>query len=98
MFLCNSVNEVQGKHEHGDFIHFYIQTQPLHTKLVPNYLWNIPQQLRSSGIFWYCPSWDLKDFLSFLLYVVQYLATRGSGELLRDFLGKYFRLLYKQKL
>ena len=25
------------------------------------------------------------------------LATRGSGELLSDFLGKYFKFLYKQK-
>ena len=46
-------------------------------------------KINDSELFW-------NYYLQF--YVVQDLATRGSCELLSDFLGKYFKFLFKQKL
>ena len=55
----------------------------LYSNATSAHLWDIPKQLWCSGIFW--AFLGLRAFLSFLLYIVQHLATRGRSELLSDF-------------
>ena len=67
-------------------------------RVVSSYGPNIPSKVLQKGTLKYFPKSDLSWFFYLQFYVVQDLATRGRGELLSDFLGIYFRFLYKQKL
>ena len=59
---------------------------------------NILSKVLQKHTLKYFPKSELSWFFCLQFYVVQDSATRGSGELSSDFLGKYFRFLYKQKL
>ena len=67
-------------------------------RVVLSYGPNILSKVLQKGTLKYFPKSDLSLFFCLQFYVVQDLATGGSGELWSDFLAQYFRLLYKQKL
>ena len=67
-------------------------------RVVSSYGPNIQSKVLQKHTLKYFPKSDLSWFFCLQFYVVLDLATRGSGELLSDFLGKYFRFLYKQEL
>ena len=67
-------------------------------RVVSSYGPNSTSKVLQKGTLKYFPKSELSWFFYLQFYVVQDVATRGSGELLSDFLGKYFRFLYKQKL
>ena len=67
-------------------------------RVVSYYGSNIPLKVLYSSKHEYFPKHELSWFFNVKFYVVLDMATRGSIELLSEFLGKYFRFLYKQKL
>ena len=65
-------------------------------RAVSSYGSNITWKVKQRRPLKYFPKSELSWFFYIQFYVVQDLATRGSSDLLSDFLGKYFRFRYKQ--